>query len=168
MPGANLAGAGPARHRILGIDAAFHNVSSEFDVLLAVRQLPAGSNQNLITNDIDPRNALRHRMLHLDASVHFHEVELLVLINKELERADVGITDRLNGSNDLLPNFYAELRRHDDGRRFLNEFLMTPLYRTFPFAEMDNVAMLVSHDLEFDMACLFNVLLDIAVRYTEG
>src|SRR5215831_15760562 len=45
---------------------------------------------------------------------------------------------------------------------------MPALDRTFPFAEMNDIPVLVRHDLKFDVASPLDVFLDIAIRYTEG
>src|SRR6185369_13914159 len=44
---------------------------------------------------------------------------------------------------------------------------MSPLYRALSFAEMNRIAVLVGHNLEFDVTSSFYKFLDIAVRNSE-
>src|SRR4051812_44620144 len=44
---------------------------------------------------------------------------------------------------------------------------MPPLYRTFTLTEMDDAAVLIGHDLEFNVARLLNELLQVTMRYPE-
>src|SRR5262245_32800144 len=113
MPGTNLARTWPAGYRILGVNPAFHHVPSEFDVLLAVRQFDAGRNQNLVAYDINPRDAFSDRVLDLYTRIHFHEIELLVRIDKELQRTHVPVTNGLDGTNDLFAHFLPQFGSHD-------------------------------------------------------
>src|SRR5688572_26029814 len=116
MPGANLARTWSGGYRILGVDPAFHDVPPEFDVLLAIGELDAGCDQNLVAYDIDPGDAFRNRVLDLNTRIHFHEIKFLVRIDEELQRTDVPITDSLNGTNHLFAHFLPQLGRHDHGR----------------------------------------------------
>ncbi len=64
--------------------------------------------QNLVAHDIDPRDALRYRMLDLNARIHFHEVELLLLIDQKFKRAGIPVADRLDRPNHLLAHLLRE------------------------------------------------------------
>ena len=45
-------------------------------------------------DQIHAGDRFRHRMLHLDAGVHFDEVQLPLLIHQELDGSCVGVADR--------------------------------------------------------------------------
>ena len=53
----------------------------------------------LLLNDVDARDLLGHRMLDLHARVHFHEVELAVVVEQELDGARIAVIDRANSFN---------------------------------------------------------------------
>src|SRR4029434_2799606 len=95
MPRPNLSGTGSEGDGIFRVDAALHGVSPELNILLLIRQPGPCSNQNLITHDINARDSLSDRMFHLNARIHFHEVELLVLVDQELQRAHIPVPDSL-------------------------------------------------------------------------
>ncbi len=105
----DLAGRGPERHRVLGIDAAFDGVAAEFDVALLERELAAGGDADLLEDQIDVGDHLGHRMLDLDARVHLDEIELAVLV-EELDGADAEIVDLAHRLGDRLADLVARAR----------------------------------------------------------
>ncbi len=103
-------------------------------------------------------------MLDLQAGVHFEEVEALArrirARHDQLDRPCRIIANRARQRDRLLAHGFAHLRR-DEGRRGLfHHLLVAPLDRAFALAEIDDVAVLVSHHLDFDMAWAFDELLD--------
>src|SRR5688572_6937472 len=106
-------------------------------------------------------------MFDLNSRVHFHEVKLVSLIHEKLERAHVRITDILNRTHAPAAHLRAKFRSHDDRGRFFNQFLMPALNRTFALTEMNGIAVLIRHDLKFDMPRPLDELLDITMRDTE-
>ena len=88
-------------------------MSLELDVLLSIRQHRAGRDQDLVAHDIDSGDALRHRMLDLNASIHFHEIKLVVLVHQEFERADIAVSDVFDRLDDEIPHLLPKLWRHD-------------------------------------------------------
>src|SRR5207244_4895490 len=88
---------------IFRIYPALHRVATKLDVILTMRQLVSGCDQKLITNQIDSCNQFGHRVLDLNASVHFHEVEVLSFIHQEFERADIRVSDFLHHPDTVLP-----------------------------------------------------------------
>src|SRR5581483_7274582 len=125
-----------------------------------------GRNADLFLDQIDPRHFFRHRMLDLDARVHFHEVELAIL-EEELDRPRIHVADRfaeLNGGGaHLLANLFGDGRR----RRFLDQLLMPPLDRTVALSEGNDPAVGVPEDLNLDVPRSFEVLLEIDVGDTK-
>ena len=61
------------------------------DVVLRERQRLAGGDADLRLDQVDAGDHLGHRMLDLDAGVDLDEVEVVVLIDEELDRAGVGV-----------------------------------------------------------------------------
>jgi hypothetical protein len=58
------------------------------------RQLLAGGDPQLLAHQVEAGDQLGHRVLDLQPRVHLHEVEAAVLVEQELERADVVVADR--------------------------------------------------------------------------
>src|SRR5204863_4249074 len=113
---------------IFSIDAAFQSVTAELNIFLAMRQPLAGRDENLIPDQIDAGDEFRHRVLDLDAGVHFHKIKILSLVHQKLERAYIRIPDVLNSAHYAVADLFAKFRSHDHRRRFFDKFLMAPLY----------------------------------------
>src|SRR5207249_2641551 len=146
MPRNDLAWRRLVCERILGIDAAFQRVTTKLDVALPVREpFPCGD-EDLVTNQIDTGQEFSHRMLNLNARVHFHEIELLSFVDEKLHRSNIRIADLLDRLHDAAPHFRAQFRSHDDGRGFFDQLLMTALDRALPLAGVDRVSKLVSNN----------------------
>src|SRR5690606_20386628 len=82
MPGLDAARGRRKLERIFRIDAALDRVALDFNVALAVAQLFAGSDADLLLHDVHPGDHLGHRMFDLNAGVHLDEVELFVFIQE--------------------------------------------------------------------------------------
>ncbi len=86
-----------------------------------------------------PVMQLRHRVLHLQAGIHFHEVEVLALVDQKFDGARADVADcarcRDGGLRHCRAHLVAQARR----RRFLDDFLMPALHRT--------IAIEKAHDL---------------------
>ena len=107
-------------------------------------------------------------MLDLQPRVHFEKIEALVLSDDELHGAGRVVADGLGERDRLLAHFAARRRVDERARRFLHDFLVAALDRAFALAEMNDVAMLVAQDLDFDMARIDDEFLDEHAVVAEG
>ena len=64
---------------------------AQHDVPLDKGQLDAGRHHDLGLDDVDARDQLGHRVLHLQTRVYFQEGEGACAIEQELHRASVGV-----------------------------------------------------------------------------
>ena len=64
-------------------------------VLLLKAQRLAGRDADLLLDEVEIRDRLGDWVLHLDPGVHLHEVEVLILIQKELDGSRVLIAHGL-------------------------------------------------------------------------
>ena len=80
-----------------------------------VRDRLTGGDPQLLADEVEPRDELRDRMLHLEPRVQLDEVEIALRPDEELERAGVDVADRatraLGGGLHLLALLGAERRR---------------------------------------------------------
>ena len=147
--------------RVFRIDTTFDSRSAELDIILFVRQRISGGNSYHIAHQVNPRALFRHRMFHLQAGIHFQEVEVLVFVHHKLQRPGTIITDSLASFHrhfqHLLPSLFLHKRR----RTFLYHLLVTTLDRTFTFVQMDYIPILISHYLHLDMVRILYVLFNI-------
>ena len=67
-------------------------MAAELDVALAEREFLPGGNADLRLYDVDPRDHFGHRVLHLDAGIHFDEEEFPVFV-QELKRPGTAVAD---------------------------------------------------------------------------
>ena len=91
-------------------------------------------------------------MLDLEPRVHLEKVEALVLADHELDGAGGIVADRLGEPHRLLAHRLAGLGIEQRARRFLDDFLIAALDRTFALAEMDHLPVPVTEHLDFDVA----------------
>src|SRR5208283_148635 len=152
--------------RVLGVDAAFHRVPANLDVVLHERQRLAGRNQQLRLDDVDPGHQLGHRMFDLHSRVHLDEVELAVLI-EELERAGVTVADLTARPGTTLAHGLALLGGQPRRRRLFDHLLMPALHRAVALAQVHHVAIVVGEHLELDMPRPLQKLLHVDLRIAE-
>ncbi len=130
-------------------------------------QIAAGRDFDLRLDEIDADHPLGHRMLDLEARVHLEKIEVLLLIEKKLQRSRADVTDRaraLDGdASDAPPGAVIHSRR----RRFFDDFLMASLDRAFPIVEMNDMAVIVGEHLDFDMPRFLDKLLDVRPSIAE-
>jgi len=110
QPPHRAGGGEEALEGILRGDAAFDGVALEGHLVLAEGERLAGGHPELPLDQVHPRDQLRHRMLHLDAGIHLHEVEFAVLV-EELDGARALVVHRLGGPHRRLAHGVALLGR---------------------------------------------------------
>ncbi len=156
--------------RIFGINAAFESGAGPANVLLTKSERLPGGNANLPVDEIDAGDPFGNGVFDLEAGVHFEEIEVAVLVGEELEGAGIRV---IRGASDFeggLADAVAELGmgEHEGRRRFLDDFLMASLDGAFALAEMDQVAVLVAEDLNFNVARAVDPFFEIDFTGTEG
>src|SRR6267378_934367 len=106
-------------------------------------------------------------MLNLDAGVHFHEVERLVLVEQHLDGAGADVVDRLRALHRRVAHSVAQILVERGTRSFLDELLVTALHRAIALSQMDDVAVTITHDLELDVPRAVQILLDVDLAVAE-
>src|SRR5690606_21387357 len=114
-------------------------------------QALAGGDPDLLADEIDAGDHLRHRMLDLEPGVHLDEVEFVILV-KELDRSGTAIAHVGHRLDDDLPHLLALSGADDRGGGFLEHLLVAALERAVTLAEMNRLAGAVAEHLELDMA----------------
>ena len=106
---------------------------------------------DLLLDEVDAGHHFGDRMLNLNAGVHFHEEEVMVLVEEKFNGADIPVMHSFDGFNrdaaDFSPEFFIDGRR----RRFFEKLLMPALDRAVSFSEMRDMTTVVGDDLHFDM-----------------
>src|SRR5262245_15038778 len=152
---------------VFGVDAAFDRVAANLDLVLSDGQrLPRGD-ADLLTHDVDPRDRLGDRVLHLHARVHLEEVVRTVCVEQAFDRARRSVTDctcRVDGNR---ADARTKLRIDSRGRRLLDQLLVPPLDRAVALPEVDHVPVCVGQDLHLDVPGVVEVALDVHGRIGE-
>src|SRR5580704_17423828 len=166
--GGNTSGAGDKSFRVFGVDAAFDGMAGKFDGAEDVGEFFPGGYADLRFYQVHTGDHCGYGMLHLNARVHFDEVEVAGFFAQEFDGPGAGIADFLERVDYLFADALARGGVHGDGGGFLENFLVTSLQRAFAFAEMDHVAVLVAEYLEFDVARMLEQFFDVDIGTAEG
>ena len=98
-------------------------------------------------------------MLHLQARVHFHEVELSV-VDDEFDGAGAAVVDRSSRRHRGLAHLAAAFDRHAWRGRFFGDLLMAALHRAIALEQINRIPMVVPEHLHFDVPRRREVFLD--------
>ena len=149
-----------AAQRIFGVDPAFHRPAGQSHVFLAERQFLAGGDADHLLDQIEAGDLFGYRMLDLQPRIHLQEVEIAVLVDDELDGSGRAVADVSRQGDRLFAHGAAGRFVEKRRRRLLDHLLVPPLDRAFALAEIDGVAVAVGQHLDFDMARVFDELLD--------
>ena len=154
------AGRGAERESILRIDTTFDGMALENDVLLGKAQRGAGGDADLFAYDVDAGNGFADGMLHLQAGVHFDEIELAILI-EEFDGAGAQIAQLGQRLGDDAADLITLLCVQRRTASLFPQLLVTALQRAVALAQMHDMAMGVGQNLDFDMAWPLEIFLHI-------
>ena len=139
------------------------------DVFLRYWQRLAGGHPQLQLHQVEAGDQFGHPVLHLEAGIHFQEVDPALPGDQKLHRSGVVVADALpQGEGQRRqppPCLRGELGR---GRGFLDELLVAPLHRAVALEQMDQVAVIVAQQLHLDVGCVFQVALEIQAGAAES
>jgi hypothetical protein len=107
---------------------------------------------DLLGHQVETADLLGDRMLDLDPRVHFQEVETCACtVHEELHRAEAAVAqvpaERHRGTVHVLAQRVIQSRRGG----FLDQFLVAPLHRAIPRAQVDD-GCAVAEQLHLDVA----------------
>ena len=154
--------------RILGVDPALNGVAPQLDVRLAEGEGIALGHLDLLGDQVQAGDHLCHGMLHLDAGVHLHEVEVAALVDQELDRPGADVVDRFGGQHGGIAHALTQISGQGRAGSFLQQLLVTALDRAVALAQVNDVAVAVGDDLELDVAGPLDEFLDVEAGVAEG
>ena len=151
---------------VLGVDPGLDRVPLDGDVLLGEAERLAGGHAELQLDQVDalaadPHDLLGDGVLDLEAGVHLEEVHVArVTVEQELDRARVGVADRLRQGDGAAGDRRALGVGDRGGGRLLEHLLVAALGRAVALEEVHHVAVVVGEHLDLDVATVLDVLLD--------
>ncbi len=143
----------------------------DFNVALGMLQRLARGEQNLVADQVNAGDFLGHGMLDLDALVDFQEIEIALVIHDEFDGAGIGVMGGFGDSDGGFAHFFAQFPEFvfEQGRgSFLDDFLVAALDGAIAFAQMDDAALMVAENLDFDVVRVFDEFLDVNAGIAEG
>ena len=153
--------------RMLGVDPAFDRGAKESNVVLRNGKGRAGRDLDLLIDDVNSGDHFSDRVLDLHARVHLDEEELSVLI-EELDRPGADVAQFGHGLGDDPADALALFGVQGRGGTFLPHLLMATLNGAVALAEVNGVALGVAEHLNFDVARLGEIFLEIDGVVAEG
>ena len=97
---------GDGRREISRAAAAGDRVVSALCVAHVVGERFAGGDLDLFLHEVDPVSFLGDAMLHLNAGVHFHEIEVAGAVHQELHGAGTLVADGARSRYSCIRIFY--------------------------------------------------------------
>ena len=107
---------------------------------------------DLPCHQVKAGDALGHRVFDLQPCVHLQKVEMSFAIQQKLDRAGADVVHGARRRHRRRAHPRAQLGRDCGGGGFLEHLLVPTLDRAIALAEMNDVAMPVAEDLDFDVA----------------
>ena len=159
---------GESVSRILRIEPHFNGVAIELYFVLREWQLTAFSNGELPGHQILAGNQLGDRVLHLQAGVHFQEVEVPMFVDQELDGAGAFVVTGQRRFHCGLAHGLSQFGCDKGRGRFFDHFLVPALDRAVSFAQVDGVAVTICEYLNFHVPGLNHGFFEDQFVVAEG
>ncbi len=112
---------------ILGVDPAFDRVTARLGLNDIATKMLTSCHLDLLLHEIASVDLLGDGMFHLNAGIHFHEVEIPVIVHEILDGAGICVADALAEADRCIAHFFAKLGRHQRRRALLDDLLVASL-----------------------------------------
>jgi len=153
---------------ILSINTALDGVATRLGVDDMGAEMFACGDLNLVLHEIASVDFFGDRVFDLDACVHFHEVEIPVVVDEILDGTGILISDAFAELDRGIAHLFAKLGGHERGGAFLHDLLVAALQRAIALTEVHDAAVLVAEDLELNVVGIDDELLDVNGTVTES
>src|SRR5262249_7127577 len=148
--------------------AALERMAVLEDVGLRERQRLARRDPDLPLDQVQTGDQLGDGVLDLDTRIDLDEVEVLLVVDEELAGTSVDVARVLRQPDGRVthsaPDAVGEIGRGG----LLDELLVPTLERAVAFPEVDHLALIISKDLDLDVAGPVEVLLQVEDGILEG
>lgn len=157
--------------RVFGGDTALDSETASGDAVLGQAQLGKGGTScdlNLSGHNINASDLFSNGVLDLDSRVDLDEVVAVLLVDKELGGTGIAVVDRLGQLDGVGKNGISGLYGKVLGRSNLNNLLVATLDGAVTLIQVDNVAMVVTEELDLNVLGLVKETLNKDGTVTKG
>ena len=131
--------------------------------------LRAIGDADLRLDEVDVGHGLGDRVFHLDARIHFDEVELAGLgVLQEFHGAGVAVFHRTADLQRVTAELVALRIGEERRRRALDHFLVATLHGAVALEQVHEIAVQIAQDLDFDVARTAHQLFEIHLVVAES
>ena len=131
------------------------------DIGLFIAERLAVGDENLLLDQIDTYDLFRDGVLDLKPGVHLEEEVIFIFVDKEFDGPCSDIPYGRGCSDGIAPHPFAQFGRDEWRWTLLDDFLVAPLYGALPITKVNDVAVHISQNLEFDVVGLLDETLYI-------
>ena len=139
---------------VFGSDTALDSETAGRDAVLGqakLSQRSASGNLNLSGNNINAGNLLGDGVLDLDSGVDLDKVVAVLLVDKELSGTGIAVVDRLGQLDGIVKDGITSLNRQVLCGGNFDNLLMTALDGAVTLVQVDDVAVVVTEELDFNV-----------------
>lgn len=151
----NLSGVwSEALSRILGGDAALDSEATGGDSVLCKTKLSkssASGDLDLGCDNVNAGDLFSDGMLDLNTGVDLDKVVAVQLVDQELRSACIAVVDRLGEPDGIVQDSVSDFGRKILGRSNLDDLLVSALYGAVTLVQVDNVAVVVTQQLDLNV-----------------
>lgn len=140
--------------RIFGSDTALNGKATSGNSVLGktkLSQSSASGDLNLGGDNVDASDLFGNGVLDLNTRVDLDKVVAVLLINQKLGSACIAVVDRLGQLDSIVQDGVSDFLREVLGRSNLDDLLVSALDRAVTLIQVDNVAVVVTEQLDLDM-----------------
>ena len=142
-------------------------MAAALHLALGQRQALAGGDPQHGLDDVDAGHHFGDGVLDLKPRIDLQEI-VAVGAEDEFDGADPAIVQPLAEPHRIGDHTVAKRGGKIGGRGFLDQLLVAPLQRTFALEQMDQIAVAVAGDLDFDMPPALDQFFDDQPGIAEG
>ncbi len=151
--------------RIFRSDAALNRETIDLHIFLAanvnrfVLQRITHRDEYLRAHEVNTGHFFGHRMLHLNARIHFDKKDIFFFVYQKLNRARVAVIHRPCQAQGVIVQFVFRRITQGQTRRNFHHFLKTALHRAVALVQVNDVAIFIAQNLHLDVLRLLDKLL---------
>ena len=143
-------------------------MAANFQIVLRKTKTFSARYAYLLLHQVDARDEFRYRVFHLQAGIHFQEIEMVVGIQQKLYGSGPDIIATPGHTHCGCSHALAQIGGKDGTGGFFDHFLVSPLYTTVPLEQVHDVAMRIGQHLNLNVPGFADVFFNKNRAVPEG